>query len=101
MTEEKAKRPRYGGRKKEFTERIQLPLRAGTLKRIDASLGDGEVRLDFIREAIEKSLAIRGGRAALPVEAISRADLDRIMLSRVETDHPYSLDDIPELDDGE
>jgi hypothetical protein len=44
------------GRKKQWTERIQLPLAEGTTDRIDTLLDDGEVRLDFIRAAIEREI---------------------------------------------
>ena len=47
------------GRKMEFPDRITLPLAHGVLARIDASLEDGEPRLDLIREAIEKELLAR------------------------------------------
>jgi hypothetical protein len=49
------------GRKKQFTERIQLPLAEGTTAKIDSVLADGEVRLDFIRAAIERELKRREG----------------------------------------
>lgn len=51
--------PRRMGRKKLWTERIQLPLAEGTTEKIDSLLRDGEVRLDFIREAIDKEIAAR------------------------------------------
>lgn len=51
--------PFKGGRKKQFTERLQLPLADGTTARIDSALDDGEVRLDFIRAAIERELKRR------------------------------------------
>lgn len=51
--------PFRGGRKKQFTERLQLPLADGTTARIDSVLDDGEVRLDFIRAAIERELRRR------------------------------------------
>lgn len=47
------------GRKKLWDERILLPLKAETLERLDALLHEGEVRLDLIREAIEKELKRR------------------------------------------
>ncbi|MER9912857.1 hypothetical protein NKJ71_19715 [Mesorhizobium sp. M0050] len=47
------------GRKKQWTERIQLPLAEGTTERIDALLRDDEVRLDMIREAIEREIKRR------------------------------------------
>lgn len=52
--------PRKGGRKKQWTEQLRLPLAAGTIARIDASLADGEARLDFIRGAIEREIKRRG-----------------------------------------
>ena len=42
------------GRKKEFTERVLIPLRPGTLGRIGAVLLDGEERTEFVREAVER-----------------------------------------------
>jgi hypothetical protein len=47
------------GRKKKWTERIQLPLAEGTTDRIDSLLADGEVRLDFIRTAIDREMKRR------------------------------------------
>jgi metal-responsive CopG/Arc/MetJ family transcriptional regulator len=47
------------GRKKVWTERITLPLTTETLERLDSLLGEKEVRLDLIREAIEKELKRR------------------------------------------
>jgi len=47
------------GRKKEFPERITLPLAEGTTARVDAAVRDGEVRLDVIREAIDRELKRR------------------------------------------
>jgi len=47
------------GRKKLWTERITLPLAAETLEQIDAALGEGEARLDLIREAIDRELRRR------------------------------------------
>lgn len=47
------------GRTKLYAERIQLPLVAGTLERIDSLLGDGEYRLDLIRTAIETEIEKR------------------------------------------
>lgn len=47
------------GRKKQWTERIQLPLADGTTERIDSALEEGEVRLDLIRAAIERELKRR------------------------------------------
>lgn len=47
------------GRKKQFEERITLPLSADMLARIDAVLADDEPRLDMIREAIEREIKRR------------------------------------------
>jgi len=47
------------GRKKQWTERIQLPMAEGTTARIDALLADDEARLDFIREAIDREIKRR------------------------------------------
>lgn len=47
------------GRKKLWTERLTLPLNKETVERLDAALRDGEVRLDLIREAIERELKRR------------------------------------------
>jgi len=47
------------GRKKQWPERIVLPLAEGTTARIDAALAPGEVRLDLIRDAIERELKRR------------------------------------------
>lgn len=47
------------GRKKEFPERITLPMAEGTTARIDAAVREGEVRLDVIREAIDRELKRR------------------------------------------
>lgn len=47
------------GRKKQWTERITLPMAEGTTARIDAALSAGEVRLDLIRKAIEAELKKR------------------------------------------
>jgi hypothetical protein len=47
------------GRKKQWTERIVLPLAEGTTERIDSLLQKGEVRLDFIRLAIEREVKRR------------------------------------------
>ncbi|WP_337271488.1 hypothetical protein [Oryzifoliimicrobium ureilyticus] len=56
-TEEKGRSGR--GRKKQFTERLQLPLPEGTTARMDALLEENEFRLDLIRLAIEKELKRR------------------------------------------
>lgn len=47
------------GRKKVWDERILLPLKAETLERLDTLLHEGEIRLDLIREAIERELKRR------------------------------------------
>ncbi|PAQ00891.1 GIY-YIG nuclease family protein [Mesorhizobium mediterraneum] len=47
------------GRKKQFEERITLPLSASMLAAIDALLSDNEARLDMIREAIEREIKRR------------------------------------------
>jgi hypothetical protein len=47
------------GRKKLWTERLTLPLSGEMLAQIDAALGDDEVRLDFIRFALERELKRR------------------------------------------
>lgn len=47
------------GRRKLWTERLTLPLSAEMLAAIDAALGEDEVRLDFIRFAIERELKRR------------------------------------------
>ena len=47
------------GRPKLWELRILLPLKHETLHHIDASLAEGEARLDFIRDAIERELKRR------------------------------------------
>jgi metal-responsive CopG/Arc/MetJ family transcriptional regulator len=47
------------GRKKEFENRITLPLSAEMLAGVDAVLADDEPRLDMIREAIEREIKRR------------------------------------------
>ena len=47
------------GRKKQFSERIVLPLSAEMLAEIDAALVGDEVRLDLIRAAIAAELERR------------------------------------------
>ena len=47
------------GRKKEFPIRITLPLADGMTDRIDVLLSEDEVRLDFIRDAIEREIKRR------------------------------------------
>ena len=60
--------PAKVGRKKQWTERIQLPLAAGTTGKIDSLLEDGEVRLDVIREAIDREIVRRQRDKRLPKE---------------------------------
>lgn len=52
------------GRKKLFGIRITLPLSDDMAERIDAALAPGEVRLDLIRDAIERELKRRDRSAA-------------------------------------
>lgn len=47
------------GRKKEYPDRITLPLAEGVIERIDKILQSGEARLDVIRSAIERELKRR------------------------------------------
>lgn len=47
------------GRKKEWDERILLPLKTETLERIDADREDGEDRVSWVRDAIERKLKRR------------------------------------------
>jgi metal-responsive CopG/Arc/MetJ family transcriptional regulator len=51
------------GRKKEFPVRITLPLADEMAERIDQALTKDEVRLDLIREAIERELKRRARKA--------------------------------------
>lgn len=53
-----ASTPRVG-RKKEYPDRITLPLAEGVLARVDAVLSETEPRLDMIREAIEREIKRR------------------------------------------
>lgn len=46
-------------REKQFPIRITLPLTREMLKRADAALADGEVRLDLIRQALDRELKRR------------------------------------------
>jgi hypothetical protein len=55
--------PNRVGRKKQWTERITLPLAKGTTDKIDSVLVDGEVRLDFIRLAIDREVRRRKTRS--------------------------------------
>jgi len=47
------------GRKKQWTERLTLPLAKETVERLDAVLAEGEARLDLIRDGIERELKRR------------------------------------------
>ncbi len=47
------------GRKKQWTERLTLPVTKELVDRMDAALADGEARLDLIREAIDRELKRR------------------------------------------
>lgn len=47
------------GRKKEYAERITLPLTTDMLAGIDARLTEGEARLDMIRVAIAREIKRR------------------------------------------
>jgi hypothetical protein len=47
------------GRKLRWPEKITAKFAAGTLKQIAAVLVKGEVRLDFIREAVDRELERR------------------------------------------
>lgn len=53
-----ASTPRVG-RKKEYPDRITLPLAEGVLAKIDAVLVGDEPRLDMIREAIDREIKRR------------------------------------------
>jgi len=50
------------GRKREFEERITLPLSAEMLERLDSAVLEGETRLTVIREAIDSELRRRRQR---------------------------------------
>lgn len=47
------------GRKKLWQENLNVRLPEGAIGRMDAVLRDGEARLDMVREAIEKEVALR------------------------------------------
>lgn len=60
MTEDRAAHTkRRMGRTKKFDSRITLPLTSKIVGRIAAVLEPGEVRLDFIRKAIDRELKRR------------------------------------------
>jgi hypothetical protein len=50
------------GRKKRWAEDMQARFPEGTFDRIQAVLGEGEDRTDFIREAVERELRRRERR---------------------------------------
>ena len=52
------------GRPKINEEQTPARLRAGTLARIDAVLGEKEKRSDFIREAVEREIERRENKAS-------------------------------------
>jgi Arc/MetJ-type ribon-helix-helix transcriptional regulator len=56
--------PRRMGRKKLWSENINLTLPEGAKARMDAALEEGEDRLDLIREAIERELKRRERKGA-------------------------------------
>lgn len=62
------------GRKKQWTERIQLPLADGTTGRIDSLLEPGEVRLDLIRSAIDREIKRRERQRSLSKTAGDQDD---------------------------
>jgi len=47
------------GRKMLWPDKIIAPLPAGSLRRIEAALREGEVKTDLIREAVERELERR------------------------------------------
>lgn len=47
------------GRKKQWPVRLTLPLTDETVERLDAVTGEGEARLDVIREGIEREIKRR------------------------------------------
>lgn len=47
------------GRKKRWAEDMQARFEEGTFDRIEAVLGEGEDRTDFVREAVERELKRR------------------------------------------
>ncbi|MCS4089425.1 hypothetical protein [Rhizobium sp. BK176] len=63
------------GRKKIFGERITLPLSEEMLVDIDRKLGEGEARLSFLREAIQRELDRRSMDAASYYVSAALSDL--------------------------
>jgi hypothetical protein len=55
------------GRKKRWSENINLTLPEGAKARMDAALQENEDRLDLIRTAIERELKLRGHDPSLMV----------------------------------
>lgn len=51
--------PSLVGRKKEFPNRITLPLSDEMLAAIDIAMSEGETRLDLIRDAIDREVKRR------------------------------------------
>lgn len=51
------------GRKKRWAEDMQARFEEGTFGRIEAVLGEGEDRTDFVREAVERELKRRERKA--------------------------------------
>lgn len=68
------------GRKKLFGERITLPLADDMLQAVDASLGKGEPRLAFVREAIQRELS---RRAEAQARYYVRATLSEVINGKV------------------
>lgn len=52
-------RCRAMGRKKQYEESLRVPLEAGITARLDACREPYETRLDVIRKAIDRELALR------------------------------------------
>jgi hypothetical protein len=52
------------GRKKRWPERTAIKFAAGTFERITAILDEGEDRMTFMREAVEREIERRERRAA-------------------------------------
>lgn len=68
------------GRRKLFGERITLPLADDMLQAVDASLGKGEARLSFVREAIQRELS---RRAEMQARYYLRATLSEVINDKV------------------
>lgn len=50
-----------GGRPVQWPEQMLLRLPEGTMARIEAVSFEGETRNDFVRQAVERALAVREG----------------------------------------